>query len=71
MEGQDPSPGEREKKLHPLTEEIFCCVSFVICILWEVIYLLAETFEVPWKTREESTRKTSKSPGTQRPLASS
>lgn len=40
-----------DKKLHALTEEIFCCVSFIICILWEVIDLLAETFEVPWKTR--------------------
>lgn len=69
LEGQDPPP-RREKKLHALTEEIFCCVSFVICILWEMIDLLAETFEVPWKTRAERMLETSEFPGAQHPLAS-
>lgn len=53
--------------MYALTEEIFCCVSFVICVLWEVIDLLAETFKVPWKTRGEGTCETSWLPGAQRP----
>lgn len=40
-----------------LTEEIFCRVSFVICVLWEMIDLLAQTFEVPWKAEEKARRK--------------
>ena len=57
-------------KGHP-TRAWLLCLAPDGSILWEVIDLLAETFEVPWKTREESARETSKSPGTQRPLASS
>lgn len=36
-----------------LTEEVLCGVSLVVCILWKVVDLLAQTFEVPCKVMQK------------------
>lgn len=36
-----------------LTEEVLCGVRLVVCVLWKVVDLLAQTFEVPCKVMQK------------------
>lgn len=43
----------RLKRAVALTEEVLCGVRLVVCVLWKVVDLLAQTFEVPCKVMQK------------------